>query len=86
MIDRYDMDFQLNLFALKEMESLIPMTLSERKAIRKWVRSGHEPESNPWGHYDSDGLLMNYIQAYRLEYGYACGPWDYWKGPEPEYD
>ena len=86
MIDRHDADFQFNLCALKEMERLIPMTLPERRALRKWVYSGHEPETNPWGYYDTDGLLMNYIQAYRLELGYAMGPWDYWKGPEPEND
>ena len=58
------------------------MTLRERSCLRRWVRSGHELESNPWGLLDSDGMPLNYLQAYRIEYGYSSGPWDYWKGPE----
>ena len=58
------------------------MTLRERSCLRRRVRSGHELESNPWGLLDSDGMPLNYLQAYRIEYGYSSGPWDYWKGPE----
>ena len=73
-------DYQTNLESLREMENLIPMTLHERNAIRKWVHSGHDPESNPWEYFDADGESVNFIEAFRLEFGYAEGPWDFWKG------
>ena len=80
--DRNSIDYQVNLWTLHEMEEVVPMTLYERESIRKWVRSGHEVESNPWGFLDSDGYPLNYLQAFRLEYGFSSGPWDYWRGPE----
>ena len=82
--DRYSIDYQINLQALEEMEAIVPMTVVERSALRKWVRQGHEIESNPWGYSDSDGYPLNYLQAFRLTYGYSSGPWDYWKGPETQ--
>ena len=54
--DKNSMDYQLNLLALEEMENLVPMTLHERTCIRKWVKSGHEIESNPWHYLDADGI------------------------------
>ena len=80
MIDKKSIEYQLNKVALREMEEVVPMTLSERTAIRNWVRCGHEVESNPWGYYDADGCPMNYLQAYRIKFGYLSGPWDYWHG------
>lgn len=80
--DKDSIDYQLNLCALHEMEDAVPMTKRERFMLRQWVRSGHEIESNPWEYLDSDGWQLNYLQAYRLEYGYSSGPWDCWKGPE----
>ena len=82
LYDITSIEYQVNVWSLREMEEIIPMTLYERKCIRKWVRKGHEVESNPWGYLDSDGMPLNYLQAYRLYYGYSSGPWDYWKGPE----
>ena len=82
LIDKRSIEYQLNKDALREMEEVVPMTLSERTAIRKWVKCGHEVESNPWGHFDGDGLMLNYLQAYRLEHGYSSGPWDGWRGPD----
>ena len=79
------MDYQLNLLALEEMENLVPMTLHERTCIRKWVKSGHEIESNPWHYLDADGMPLNYLQAFRLKYGYPSGPWNYWKGPDEQF-
>ncbi|MFR0848614.1 MAG: hypothetical protein ACLSG9_12120 [Eubacterium sp.] len=67
--DKNSMDYQLNLLALEEMENLVPMTLHERTCIRKWVKSGHEIESNPWHYLDADGMPLNYLQAFRLKYG-----------------
>lgn len=84
IFDKHSIDYQLNLEALREMESLVPMTVSERTAIRSWVKQGHEPESNPWDYTDSDNLPLNFLQAYRIEYGYVSGPWDYWNGPEAD--
>lgn len=80
-IDKKSVDYQLNMEALREMEEIVPMTLHERNAIRRWVHQGHDVESNPWDYRDGDGLHINFLQAFRLEYGYSSGPWDYWKGP-----
>lgn len=84
MFDKKSIDYQVNLETLHEMEELVPMTLRERRCIRKWVKKGHEVESNPWNYLDSDGLPLNYLQAFRLEFGYLSGPWDYWKGPDTQ--
>lgn len=78
--DRRSMEYQTNLAELHEMEFSVPMTAPERTSIRKWVKAGHEIESNPWDLRDSDGCQLNYLQAFRLEYGYSFGPWDAWKG------
>jgi len=84
MFDRTSMDYQSNLSALEEMEMFIPMTLRERHCLRIWVHAGHEPETNPWNYLDSDGFRLNFLEAFRLKFGYCRGPWDYWKGPEYE--
>lgn len=80
-IDKDSMDFHLNMEILHEMEDLVPMTRSERRSLRKWVLQGNEVESNPWDYCDGDGIPLNFLQAFRLHYGYSSGPWDYWKGP-----
>lgn len=37
-------------------------------------------------HYlDADGMPLNYLQAFRLKYGYPSGPWNYWKGPDEQF-
>ncbi len=82
MHDKHSIDYQINLYALHEMEEVVPMTLHERNHLRSWVRSGHEIDSNPWNYLDSDGMPLNYLQAFRLEFGYTAGPWDAWKGPQ----
>lgn len=82
MHDKNSIDYQVNLESLREMEDLVPMTLNERKAVRRWVRTGNDPETNPWKLLDSDGFQMNFVQALRLQIGYSSGPWDYWKGCE----
>lgn len=82
--DKNSIDYQVNLEALLEMEECVPMTKPERDAIRTWVKKGYELESNPWNYLDSDGTQLNYLQAYRLYYGYSSGPWDYWKGPDTQ--
>ncbi len=75
-------EYAINWEAFHEMEEIVPMTKPERNALRHWVREGHDIETNPWDAYDSDGYPLNYLRAYRLEYGYSSGPWDSWKGPE----
>ena len=78
--DKKSIDYQLNIHDLQEMERIVPMTSIERKCIWGWVKSGHEVESNPWDYKDSYECPMNYLQAYRIYYGYYSGPWDLWKG------
>ena len=75
-------DYQINMAAFQEMDECVPMTKPERDALRYWVIKGYDVETNPWDYVDSDGEPLNYIQAYRLKYGYSSGPWDYWKGPD----
>ena len=73
-------DYQINMEAFHEMDDCVPMTKPERDALRQWVRKGFDLESNPWNYEDIDGMPLNYLQAYRLEFGYSSGPWDNWKG------
>lgn len=82
--DKDSIDYQVNLVALQEMEEAVPMTLRERRCLRKWVYKGNEVESNPWNYMDSDGMPLNYLQAFRIRFGYPSGPWDYWKGSDIE--
>ena len=77
-MDKDSIDYQVNLVALQEMEEVVPMTLRERCCLRKWVRQGNDVESNPWNYMDSDGTPLNYLQAFRIRFGYSSGPWDYW--------
>lgn len=82
--DKKSLDYQLNILTLQEMEEDVPMTLSERRRIRGWVKNGHSVESNPWNYNDAEGYPLNFLQALRLRHGYNSGPWDYWKGPETQ--
>lgn len=79
MIDKKSIEYQLNKVALREMEEVVPMLPCERNAIRKWVRMGHEVESNPWGYYDADGFMLNYLQAFRINSGCL---WDHLNGSD----
>ena len=83
-LDKASIDYQMNLAELHEMEVCVPMTLTERLAIRKWVHDGNNVESNPWDYRDGDEAQLNFLQAFRLEFGYSSGPWDYWKGPDSQ--
>ena len=80
--DKDSMYYQLNQAEPEDMERHVPMTIRERTAIRFWVRRGHSVESNPWDYRDSSGEPMNFLQAYRIRFGYVRGPWDYWHGEE----
>ena len=52
---------------LLEFETLVPMTVSERSALRRWVKGGHDINSNPWNFYDADGWEMSYLEAFRMD-------------------
>lgn len=52
---------------LREFESAVPMTASEKKSLRQWVRAGHDINSNPWKFCDRDGWEMNYLEALRID-------------------
>lgn len=82
--EKKTIDYQINLNALREMETFVPMTSYERSRVRCWVKQGHELESNPWNYRDTDGYPLNYLQAFRLRNGYSSGPWDHWKGPDTQ--
>ena len=82
---KHSIDYEINMEALHEMETFVPMTQPERIALRRWVKNGHDIETNPWNYYDEDAYPLNYLRAYRLEHGYSSGPWDYWKGPEDQW-
>ena len=45
-VDKDSIDYHVNLVALQEMEEAVPMTLRERRCLRKWVYKGNEVESN----------------------------------------
>lgn len=76
------LDYQLNMEAFHEMDECVPMTKSERDALRSWAQKGNDIETNPWEFADSDGWPLNYLQAYRLKHGYSSGPWDDWRGKD----
>ena len=42
MCDRNSSEYQCNIAVLNEIEELIPMTLRERRSLRRWVYTGHE--------------------------------------------
>ena len=52
---------------LLEFETLVPMTVSERSALRRWVKGVHDINSNPWNFYDADGWEMSYLEAFRMD-------------------
>ena len=80
--DKSSFDYQSNKAELEVMEIYVPMNIRERTAIRSWVKRGHNIGYNTWEYRDSSGELMNYLQAYRIRFGYIRGPWDYWYGEE----
>ena len=82
--DKKSIDYQLNIYNLQEMERVVPMTSLERKCIWGWVKKGHEVESNPWNYKDAYECPLNFLQAYRITYGYSSGPWELWRGLETQ--
>lgn len=69
----YDYDMNLELFHY--IEDHVPMVRTERELLRNWIRKGHDFYSNPWGQTDISGHQLNYIEAYRREFGYPGEQW-----------
>jgi len=44
----------------------VPMTIRERRELRKWTKFSNAPFGNPWGICDDTGWEMNFIDAYRI--------------------
>jgi hypothetical protein len=44
----------------------VPMTIRERRELRKWVRSGNSAYCNPWFICDENCREMSFIDAYRI--------------------
>jgi len=42
-----------------------PMTIRERRQLRKWIKSSNNPFCNPWGICDENGYEISFIDAYR---------------------
>ncbi len=72
-VDKDSINCQINLAALQKMEETVPMTLRERRCLRKWVYKGNEVESNPWNYMDSARMPLNYLQAFRIRFDYSSG-------------
>lgn len=53
---------------LHTYEEQVPMTLSERKELRKWVRHGNSIYANPWNAAYENGHEMNYLDALKMDY------------------
>ena len=59
----------MNARALESYELKVPMTSYEKKALRKWVMSGHSPYENPGSKYlpAIDMMPYDFIDVYRLD-------------------
>lgn len=67
---RDPVDHAVDLATLHEMEEMLPMTAQERKILRIWVYTGHDPERNPWHLMDNNAWELNFLEAYRRYHGY----------------
>ena len=75
---KHSYDYEVNIECLHEIESLIPMTLDERANLRSWAKSGHSVDSNPWNYCDASGVILNYLLAFRIHFGFPSHIWDVW--------
>ena len=55
---------------LKDFEQRTPMTVKERRKLRKWVEEGNSVYSNPHDLYDDKGRLMDFLSACHVEKDY----------------
>ena len=61
----------LNERDLKELEERVPMTGAEKRALRKWVASGHSWRESPGSRYICD-LGMDFLDVYRADHEIAA--------------
>ena len=60
----------LNERALENYELRVPMTPAEKRALRKWVASGHSVGESPGSKYICD-LGMDFLDVYRADHEIA---------------
>ena len=61
----------LNVRALEEYELRVPMTPAEKRALRKWVASGHSVGESPGSKYICD-IGMDFLDVYRADHEIAA--------------
>ena len=61
----------LNARALEDYELRVPMTPAEKRALRKWVASGHSVSESPGSKYICD-LGMDFLDVYRADHEIAA--------------
>ena len=61
----------LNARALEDYELRVPMTPAEKRALRKWVASGHSVGESPGSKYICD-LGMDFLDVYRADHEIAA--------------
>lgn len=61
----------LNVSALEDYELRVPMTPAEKRALRKWVASGHSVGESPGSKYICD-LGMDFLDVYRADHEIAA--------------
>ena len=59
----------LNAKDLEKVESETPMNLAEKRILRKWVRDGNSPYSNPGSKYLclSEPESLDFLTVYRMD-------------------
>ena len=61
----------LNARTLEDYELRVPMTPAEKRALRKWVASGHSVSESPGSKYICD-LGMDFLDVYRTDHEIAA--------------
>ena len=69
----------MNFRDLAELEEKVPLTASEKRALRKWVASGHSWRESPGSRYVCD-IGMDFLQVYRTDHEIAAAT----RGMTPE--
>jgi hypothetical protein len=61
----------MNARELAELEEKVPMTAPEKRALRKWVASGHSWRESPGSRYVCD-IGMDFLDVYRTDHEIAA--------------
>ena len=64
-------NLELKARALEDYELRVPMTPAEKRALRKWVASGHSIGESPGSMYICD-LGMDFLDVYRADHEIAA--------------